>query len=280
MRKNFLFVTVAFVVAFSFLYLTIYRPYSSTFWLSLRADSVVPTLLYYIFGVGALVLSKSILLAVQKTREPSGIGYIATVICECLLLSALYVFFSRYVVEPHLKVTLSLCLRSLFCVCTVLIIPYTILTLYAANMDMQEKLAAMKAMTASSQISIQYRELKQDFIDFRDNNGVLKLTVDVGSIYVIESQDNYVNIRYTLDEQMQSYMLRCRTRDIDELLKDKGFFRCHRSFTVNLHHVKTFFHSGAHGRLLMDYPKFKEIPVSKTYKPQLMETLPKEKIGR
>ena len=58
LRKNFLFVTVAFVVVFSVLYLSVYRPYSETFWLSLvERDKIIPTLLFYLFAIGILLSS-------------------------------------------------------------------------------------------------------------------------------------------------------------------------------------------------------------------------------
>lgn len=267
LRKNFLFVTVAFVVVFSVLYLNIYRPDSTTFWLSLTdRKQVIPTLLFYLFAIGILVSSKSILVSVQKSRIPSGTAYLLTVAGEWLLISGLYVFFSRYVLEPGLQVSLRLCLSSLFCVLSILIIPYTICVLYASVKDKDEEIAAMKAMTSSSEISILYEELSEDFIEFRDNTGTLRLTVDSASVLYVESQDNYVNINYLLDDRQESYLLRCRTRDIDELLKEKEFCRCHRSYIVNPRHIKTFYcGNSTRGRIVLDMPKSKEIPVSRTY---------------
>ena len=266
LRKNFLFVTVAFVVVFSILYLSVYRPYSESFWLSLvERGKIVPTLLFYLFAIGILLSSKSILIALQKSKDPSGVAYVLAVAGEWLLISALYVFFSRYVIEPHLNVSMRLCLSSLFCVFTIQLIPYTMCVLYASVKDKDEKIAAMKAMTRKSEISIMYKELSQDFIEFRDNNGNLRLTLSAADILYIESQDNYVKINYILDDKLESYLLRCRTRDVEELLKDREFCRCHRSYIVNPRHVRTFYSGSTRGRLVLDVQKSKEIPVSSTY---------------
>ena len=228
-----------------------------------REDS--PTLLFYLFAIGILLSSKSILIALQKSKDPSGVAYVLAVAGEWLLISALYVFFSRYVIEPHLNVSMRLCLSSLFCVFTIQLIPYTMCVLYASVKDKDEKIAAMKAMTRKSEISIMYKELSQDFIEFRDNNGNLRLTLNAADILYIESQDNYVNINYILDDNTESYLLRCRTRDVEELLKDREFCRCHRSYIVNPRHVRTFYSGSTRGRLVLDVQKSKEIPVSSTY---------------
>ncbi len=269
LKKDFLFETIVFVVAFSALFLVFYRPYSETFWFSLREPSRIwPSLIYGVLSICVLALSKGVMLAVQRTHEMlAGRFYVVTVILEWLTLSAIYVLFSVFYVQPHCSLSLLLCLKALFCIASILAIPYTICFLYAAYRDKAEELAAMKANVASNEITTQFAELEPDFIEFRDYNGVLKLTVDFDSIYYIESQDNYVNICYSIDGQMASYLLRCKTKHVEELLSDRNMIRCHRSYIVNPSHIKDVQPASAgRAKIVLDNEKATEIPVSKTYR--------------
>lgn len=275
LKERFLYSTVAFVVVFSFLYLCLYRPYSDTFWLSLTTKKyVVPTILFYAISIFILFISKYVLIRIQSIKESLGLAYITTCVVESVLISLVYVVFSHFVLVPGIRITFSLCMSAIFCVSAILCIPYTICALYAGYKEKEQELLAMQMLTNSSEISILYKELKHEFIDFRDSNGNLKLTLDASTIYYIESQDNYVNICYLVDDKLESYLLRCRTKDIEELIKDTPLLRCHRSYIVNPDHIKHFSTgNGGRGNLEMDFAKSKDIPVSKTYMPEIQQVI-------
>lgn len=276
LRKSFLFGTIAFIVIFSGLFLFIYKPYSDTFRFSLRDPQLLlPSVLYYAISIAILSLSKGVVLIVQKTRDVViGRFYVVTVLLEWIALSALYVLFAVAIVRPHVDFSLMLCGRALFCIASILAIPYTICVLFAANKDKEEELAAMKANVEYSRITSQFVELTTDFIDFRDNGGALKLTLEKKNIYYIESQDNYVSIVYEIDGRLESYLLRCKTKDVVKMLSDTGMIRCHRSYLVNPEHIKSLnAASGGRARIVFDKEKVNDIPVSKTYAQALKDSL-------
>jgi two-component system response regulator LytT len=116
-----------------------------------------------------------------------------------------------------------------------------------------------------------------DFLGKLDNKQVLKkvpcenngriILVDVSKIYLCYSEDekNYVKT----DEE--TYYT---TKTLQELVEKTNFFRCHRSYIVNLEKIKEVYSwfNGTY-RLIMDDAENSEIPVSRTHVREIKELL-------
>lgn len=71
-----------------------------------------------------------------------------------------------------------------------------------------------------------------------DNQGEA-LSVEVGQIRYIEAADNYIQVFYEENGQIRSRMLRATLKKAEETLSTyPGFFRCHRTFLVQVSHVQ------------------------------------------
>ena len=126
-------------------------------------------------------------------------------------------------------------------------------------------------MSLSSESSVVYPSL----INLYDYNGALKLTINSDSLYYMESQDNYVKIFYENNGKLLSYMLRSRTKTIEENLAETSMVRCHRSYMVNVMKINHIRKGGKARYIVLANDDIKPIPVSKSYFKNLIEKIDK-----
>jgi DNA-binding LytR/AlgR family response regulator len=94
------------------------------------------------------------------------------------------------------------------------------------------------------------------------------------AILYISAEENYVNIYYTDNGRVKSYVLRSSMKALDELCQDHGLIRCHRSYYINPAHVKVLRKDReglVHAEL--DVTDVMDIPVTKRYYDRLSELL-------
>ena len=110
-----------------------------------------------------------------------------------------------------------------------------------------------------------------------DNNGVLKLSVSSANLYYVEADDNYIKVWYA-DQQgaLQTYMLRCRLKTVEESFAGSDLIRCHRKFIVNMQKVKVLQKVGAVYEITLDNEAIAPIPVTKTYIENVLEKFRKQ----
>ena len=268
LHRKFLLESVAFVVAFSLVFLLTYHPFSETVWIGLGPDVLLPTLLFYLSSIGILLLSKIGLMLHQLTHTVSVRRYLLWVLAEFIVIAVVYLLFTRHWFHSDIPITLRLVAYTSLCVGLILAIPYIIFTLLAANKAKSEDIEALelrlKAETPAQNTSV---------IHFYDYTGALKISIPSDRIYYIGSQDNYVEIRYELDGKLLNYLMRCRTTRLEKQLEGTSFIRCHRSFIVNLDNVTQLKRENARVFLELSHPEAKKIPVSKSYYEAIQEKL-------
>ena len=110
-------------------------------------------------------------------------------------------------------------------------------------------------------------------ISFRDERGVLQLSVAKENLLYIESADNYVCIWYTKNDQLKKQLLRITMKEVSEQMADTNIIRCHRSYMVNLDLVKVMRREKENLFLELGVPNVREIPISKTYGEQVLRRI-------
>ena len=249
--------SVAFVVAFSFLFLITYHPFSNTNWLGLKPDVLVPTILFYLCSVGILLISKAGLMLYQIRHTVSVRKYLFWFLGEFVVIAVVYLLFTQHWFESDIPITFRLVARASLCVGMILSIPYLIFGLLASNRAKTEEIDALK-LSLKDQTAAQSTNL----VHFYDFNGVLRISIEVEKIYYIASQDNYVEIRYEMGGKLLNYLLRCRTTRLEKQLESTPLVRCHRSYIVNVDNVTQFKREKANAFLVLSHPEAKRIPVS------------------
>ena len=266
LRFDFMVTSVLFIAVFSMLFMLIYTPFSMAAWFDVTDERpMVVTIAFYIVAVATMIISKVGMRWAQRKICISTPIYILWLLAEVFAITWLYIGFTR-VIMPETACTPQFSLRVFSCVIAFLAIPYTIVALYAAYRTQREE----------NEI-IRYREsllgsnaAPSNLINLSDENGVVKLTIDIDSLYYMESQDNYVKIYYENDGALRSYMLRSRTKSIEAALANTSMLRCHRSYIINTAKINLVRNDKSNPVVVLKHPDIKPIPVSKSYYDKLI----------
>ena len=271
--KRYLIASVVFILTFSVLFLAIYTPFSDTSWISLsNIESVGATLAFYVVALAILAISKLIMYNSQSKIYFTLWKYILWVMAEVVIISLFYTHFTYVFVPPVEQAIIDIVFKAFGCILLIIVIPYTIITLYAAYKTKTEELQMLQyEMSLNSEASVVYPSL----INLYDYNGALKLTINSDSLYYMESQDNYVKIFYENNGKLLSYMLRSRTKTIEENLAETSMVRCHRSYMVNVMKINHIRKGGKARYIVLSSDDIKPIPVSKSYFKNLIEKIDK-----
>lgn len=296
--RRYISVVIAFIVLFSGLFLFIYQPFSLAVWFS-TADSLSfsLSLLFYILSIIILVVSRMTMYHLQDRVDLTTMTYIWWIMFENLAISLLYTLITIKFFPVEGISTPTIATRALMCVTLILVIPNALVLFYAAYKAKCEELQATQyrlqrlseeyrllesntqhelraaAMVQSKRQPQQSQETTPRMINLYDNNGMLRLTLNIDSLYYLESEDNYIKVYYKHNDKIVSYMLRCRTRSVEESLAGTCMVRCHRSFIVNINKISVMEDDRRMHYLSLDDDSIRRIPVSKSYYESLVAKL-------
>lgn len=268
LKLDFMIKSVAFIAAFSILFMIIYTPFSVTAWFDVTdVRHLALTVGFYIVAISVLIISKICMRWAQNRICITPTVYVLWLLGEAIVISSIYTAFTQLLIF-HGEYSLRIAVRAFCCVTAILAIPYAIASLYAAYKAKKEENDIMryKANILSGNKS------PFNLINLSDGNGVIRLTVDPDSLYYMESQDNYVKICYENDGALHNYMLRCPTKTLEDNLAGTTMVRCHRSYIINTTKIKLM-KTGKHSTIILKHPDIKPIPVSKSYHERLMGIL-------
>lgn len=83
------------------------------------------------------------------------------------------------------------------------------------------------------------RKQQDKLIDFQSDYKNDVLSVRAGSLILIKSADNYIEVYYEGKGSVKKQMVRSSLKRAEEAVKHFDFiFKCHRTFIVNLHYIK------------------------------------------
>lgn len=290
--RRYISVVIAFILVFSVLFLLIYRPFSLAVWFSVDNSLRFGfTMLFYFGAIVTLILSRVLMYSVQNRIELTPITYMWWIMGENLIISLEYTLLTVNYFPVEGLSTPMLATRALMCVTLILAIPNAIVSFYAAYRSKCEELEVSQYQL--QKMREEYRLLENStlhklkvaqqlpakpepaprMINLYDNGGTLRLTLNIDSLYYLESEDNYIRIFYKHNDKILSYMLRSRTRSIEESLKGTCMVRCHRSFIVNINKISVMEEEKRMHYIRLDDETIKRIPVSKSYYDTLVTSL-------
>ena len=284
-RKRNIATFLVFVYAFAIGFIFLVNPFNVKSWLDWKdTDDYVITVLSVV-GIGFFVLlaSRSLMYILRNKVVLNFKGFLVWVACELAVLSAFYTYFAHeydpnYIGQGYFDIFP----RIFMYVAVLLLIPYIISWMYVAlkvkrdiEADAVTKTKASEADDTKTDMakSISETELllkeqeqsRHNIVNFYDDKGQLKLSVDIDNLLYIESADNYVNIYYSNKGKFSRFMLRATLKSIEDTFADCDLVRCHRSYVVNFKKVKILRKEKMGLFLDLDFDNSPEIPVSKTY---------------
>jgi hypothetical protein len=257
--------TVTFAALFSVVFLLVSIPFSNNAWFRLGNSTFFGfTALFALLSLFILIVSKVVM---YKTRSMpmSYWGYSAWCLSEIVLISVLYTVFTVTIAQPEDQNGVAIFLHSLIYSFICLGIPTIIAGMFFTIVDQNRTIRLMNMQDVVTEESTDETATEQKFTLF-DNNGVLKLSVSSANLYYVESDDNYIKVWYSDNKgELQTYMLRCRLKTVEESFAGSDLIRCHRKFIVNMQKVKVLQKVGATYEITLDNEAIAPIPVTKTY---------------
>ena len=278
---------IAFIVAFSALFMEIYKPFSLAVWFSTNDTLHFSlTILFYVAAIVVLIASRSTMYALQDRFMMSINRYVVWLMGENIAISLLYTIITLSLFPEEGITFETLGTRALFCVTMILAIPNGLILFYAAYRAKCEEVEAseyqlQKLREECRRLELMTKHEKERreeaitqaaaldrsprMINLYDNNNTLRLTISLDSLYYLESEDNYIKVHYKHNDKIATYMLRCRTKSVEEALRDTVMKRCHRSYIVNISKIRFIHDEHRLHFITLDDDSIRRIPLSKSY---------------
>lgn len=272
--------SVAAIVIFSIIFMLIYAPYSSTSWLTLlvhQTDGVNPSgsfqavmasVTFYLVAIAFLIFSKVILYHAGRKFQLYKAHLFAWIGAEIILISFIYTTFTALFNLADSTEFLPIWGRSVLVLSFIIIVPYIICLQQAINRHQR----ALLDRIGMNVVNDKDDNADPKLIHLVDSTGRLKMSINIDSLYYVESQDNYVKIYYEADGKLCNYMLRSTTKAIESKFGEY-LVRCHRGYIVNKNKIKIFRNDRDGMYIRLTHDSIKQIPVSKSYSSSIQRIL-------
>lgn len=260
-RPKYIIIWVICITVWAFLFPVVYMPTfgyrydmlwnaSSTFRISILAAIV--------FGV--TTGSRLIMYFTTRHNALSIVEHAVWLLCELLILClfcdlflCLHTHYGYFELLP----------KILICTSLSMLFPYSTLWLYFEKIACSRQLEQSVSVIADLKTGVE--RANQNAVRFADDKNNVKLVVAPDRIIYIESAGNYVNITYENAGKVVRYSLRNTMKGIEAICTANGIVRCHRSYFVNLKHVKLLKRETDGILAEIDIAGVDAVPISKTY---------------
>ena len=268
------------IVLFSILFMVIYGPYSSTSWLTLMAGkhesvgqlsgfhAVLASIVFYFVAIAFLILSKVILHHIGRKYQLINAHLAFWIGGEVVMISFIYTVFTALLGLAEPSLFLPIWGRAIWVLSVIIVVPYIICLQQATNRHQRQLLDRM----GMNVMNDKGEDADPKLIHLTDGTGRLKMSVNIDSLYYIESQDNYVKIYYDSDGKLCNYMLRSTTKAIETKFGN-WLIRCHRGYLVNKNKIRVFRNDRDGMYISLMHDGIRNIPVSKSYAPHIQRML-------
>jgi DNA-binding LytR/AlgR family response regulator len=116
-------------------------------------------------------------------------------------------------------------------------------------------------------------ESQQPLLQFESEQGKVEFQIDHSKVMYLKSEGNYLEIFYLGNKQeVKKALLRNRLKVIEEKLPGTFFIRCHKSYIVNIRHIRKVTGNARNYELLLHDGR-SIIPVSRSKSGEVMNKL-------
>jgi hypothetical protein len=98
------------------------------------------------------------------------------------------------------------------------------------------------------------------------------ITLPLSDFMYARAQDNYVELHYLLNEKPGKMLIRTSLSRLADAIDNTAIVRCHRSYIVNLYHVRSITSDSAGYKLRMNHTD-SPLPVSRSYQEDALASL-------
>ncbi len=259
---------ILFTSLFALVFINIYSPFGADKWFSVtKLEFLTYSSLVILTGVLVVVISRIVMYYVCRKHLISIWQYLVWIFAEIMLMALFYALFQKLILKDP-RIFDELWEKSARNTALVLLLPYSVMWLYFSWRDKKleiERLAVLQA----------HPDNTRDMIPFYDEKSILKFSVKKEDLLYLESTENYVSICYLNKGKVSTYLLRDTMKRMEENFAGTEIIRCHRSYMVNFEKVRVIRKDRDGLKLELDSPSAPDIPVSKTYVDNVMQTFSK-----
>lgn len=268
------------IVLFSIVFMLIYGPYSSTSWLTLMAGgqgiaevfsgfhAVMASIIFYLIAITFLALSKFVLYYIGNRYQLTKGHLFLWIGGEVVMISLIYTIFTTLFNLAPQSQFLPIWGRAILVLSVIIVVPYIICLQQATNRHQRQLLDRL----GMNVVNDKNEDTDPKLIHLVDSTGRLKMSINIDSLYYIESQDNYVKIYYDSEGKLCNYMLRSTTKAIEARFSS-WLIRCHRGYLVNKSKIHIFRNDRDGMYIRLTHDGIRQIPVSKSYASNIQRML-------
>jgi hypothetical protein len=249
---------ILFTAAFALVFINIYSPFGVETWYNVtKPQLLLYSSLVILTGVLVVVISRIILYQVVKHGIKITLGnFLIWIAAEVFSMAMFYVLYEIFILSEK-RTFWELYKISITNTALVLLLPYSITWLYFSWIDKNKQIQRLYESGEGPET--------KEMLPFKDEKGVMRISVKTADLLYLQAADNYVTIFYNHQQKPAKYMLRSSLKLIETELAYSSLIRCHRSYMVNFEKVKIIRREKDGLKLDLESPVPIEIPVSKTY---------------
>lgn len=259
---------IIFTASFALVFINLYSPFGVKYWFTVtKWGLLLYSSLVILTGVLVVVISRVLMYQYCKRNIVSYWLYFVWVLGEVFFMALFYALFEKNILKDN-RFFADILKVSVQNTALVLLLPYSALWLFFSWKDKKQQLEQL----------IQGYPLvdnAKNMIPFHDEKGILRFSVKLENLLYLEASDNYVNVHYLNKEKVGRLLLRNSMKNVEEGLKGTEVIRCHRSYMVNFEKIKVIRKEKDGLRLEFDLPLTLDIPVSKSFVDNVMDTFSK-----
>lgn len=247
---------------FVFLFLQIFQPFGLS---QVRGELWQVTLTYGAITVAGIFIVEVLIILLfpgfyREDQWNVGKEFLHTILV-ILLITAGNILYSVQI--NFYSFSFELAVRFFGITLAIAIFPVSLQILIRQNIYQKKYLK--RAMKLNDRIippsNIEEKEVTQ--FHLKDEEGKVMLELSERELLAVESADNYAKVYFLKNNGLQNQLIRNSLKFFESQLKAKGdFYRCHRSYLVNLHKLKKV-KGDARGYRLVLHPELKEIPLAR-----------------
>jgi hypothetical protein len=258
---------VLFTAVFALVFINIYAPFGVDRWLNVSDFQLfLYSSLVILIGMLVIVISRVLMYMHTRKRSIRFGEYALWIVAEILSMALVYALIQRFFL--HGQKDFMLIIRNTVRITAfIILLPYVIFWLYLSFKDKYVLLEKMSLAGSSGRDGDSGRKNAgiPAMIAFNDEKGILRFSIKREDLLFLEAADNYVIIHYLDGEKQLKYIIRTTLKRIEQQYPDFTLVRCHRSYMVNMDHVRTIRKEKEGLMINFESPVNSKVPISKTY---------------
>jgi len=252
---------------FAFLFTNIFEPFGiynsqnkSSFEIFLEINIAISSV------VATLVLSQFIIIKIVGIKYFTYLTITVWFLFEAFLIGAIWTLLT-VLIDGNMSSVLNLWVTNIVECIFLIGLPYFATISYLSFKEKMKKITHL-------QEKIGERKTNPDtIIPLKESSNKEKLSIRLRDILYIESDDNYVIVHFTKNQQLDKVMLRNTIKKFEAELLPYGIIRCHRSYMVNPINISRKEKTATGFNLFFKEFEQLVVPVSKSYTSELEKKL-------